>query len=393
MKILALKPSYFFPRNGGEISLLENLNELKARGHKVLVEGFCTPQDQIQLESLLSQSFEAGLEDSRYELLGLKLRLHTDPLFLQHDMAAKGYFEGRIRKLIAERSPDKVLVHYTDYFAVAAALAWDPQRTQVRFTDNEYPRLDKLKDFPPLAKAFESIAKIQVASKFMAIEVAKDFPRAEVRRIPNWMPGLDEVNEKPSPSGEYFLFVNPVPVKGIDFLLQLAAELSTEQFLIVGNWSGEAPQNLPPNVRFLSPQSNLKTIFARAKALLMPSVWEEAFGRLPLEAMAARVPVITSDRGNLPETVRGGGQALALEIEKWKDAISKLSSERTDWEVRGLQRIRAYREECDQVWTRQFGGRTSKTKDLPGRDLLRVHAYQQEVQSSLDETIWEENLV
>ena len=357
MKVLALKPSFYFPSNGGEIELLEKFQELKKRGHEVLVEGFCTPQDQIQLEILLNQAGWEALKNSQYELLGVKVKLHVDSLFLQHDVASQPFFESHLREVITAHSPDEVWVHYTDYFAVAAALHWNPKKTWVRFTDNEYPRPAKLKDFPSLTAAYEAISNVQVTSKFMMDVVAKDFPQAELRRIPNWLPVLDEKPERIPQAGEYFLFVNPAVVKGFEFILQLAAELPEEKFLVIGNWAGETPKGLPANIQFQGRQPSLKKFYENAKVLLMPSVWEEAFGRLPLEAMAQGVPVIASDRGNLPETLGGGGQALPLELSRWKEALAKMPLERKDWQERGFQRIRVYREEADQIFTNRFGGR------------------------------------
>lgn len=43
-----------------------------------------------------------------------------------------------------------------------------------------------------------------------------------------------------------------------------------------------------------------------ARVVLMPSLWEESFGRVAAEAMANGIPVLSSDRGALPETVGAG---------------------------------------------------------------------------------------
>ena len=43
--------------------------------------------------------------------------------------------------------------------------------------------------------------------------------------------------------------------------------------------------------------------FSRVDVLVCPSVWPESFGLVVVEAMAARVPVIVSDAGALPEVV------------------------------------------------------------------------------------------
>lgn len=45
------------------------------------------------------------------------------------------------------------------------------------------------------------------------------------------------------------------------------------------------------------------TFLRDVDVLVCPSLWEESFGLTAAEAMAARVPVIVSDRGALPEVV------------------------------------------------------------------------------------------
>ena len=37
--------------------------------------------------------------------------------------------------------------------------------------------------------------------------------------------------------------------------------------------------------------------------MLVPSLWRESLGRVPMEAMANGIPVLASDRGALPETL------------------------------------------------------------------------------------------
>jgi glycosyltransferase involved in cell wall biosynthesis len=91
----------------------------------------------------------------------------------------------------------------------------------------------------------------------------------------------------------------------------------------------------------------------------MPSLWEEAFGRLPLEAMAAGVPVLASDRGNLKATLGGGGQALALEIPIWMKAMDALLTEDASWVEKGRARVHEYLAQSNEVWTSYFGRRVS----------------------------------
>lgn len=45
--------------------------------------------------------------------------------------------------------------------------------------------------------------------------------------------------------------------------------------------------------------------FALTRILVVPSVWEEPFGRVAAEAMINAIPALVSNRGSLPQVVGG----------------------------------------------------------------------------------------
>ncbi len=49
-----------------------------------------------------------------------------------------------------------------------------------------------------------------------------------------------------------------------------------------------------------------------SRTVLMPSLWRESLGRVPIEAMANGIPVLTSDRGALPETLGDAGFVFTI---------------------------------------------------------------------------------
>jgi len=69
----------------------------------------------------------------------------------------------------------------------------------------------------------------------------------------------------------------------------------------------------------------LETVRAGAAFALAPSRWEEPCPFAVLEAMAAGLPVLVSDRGGLPELLPEGAEALpALDAGAWERAVSAL---------------------------------------------------------------------
>lgn len=113
----------------------------------------------------------------------------------------------------------------------------------------------------------------------------------------------------------YITMINPHRAKGIDTFLEIAKRMPAEQFLLVESWplDGSALTALKDklasfaNVRFLRRVPDVQEIYQQTKLLLVPSVWEEAFGRVVIEAQSCKIPVIASMRGGLPEAVGEGG--------------------------------------------------------------------------------------
>ena len=149
-------------------------------------------------------------------------------------------------------------------------------------------------------------------------------------------------------AGQHMLFVNPVPIKGIEIVLSLAAQCPDLSFLIVESWNlehywrgycCERAQALR-NVQWRSPTDDMREIYAQARVLLMPSVWEEAFGRTAVEAQLNGIPVLASDRGALPQVVGGGGLTLSPEqpVQAWEAALRQLLAQHENYSAVARQR-------------------------------------------------------
>lgn len=138
-------------------------------------------------------------------------------------------------------------------------------------------------------------------------------------------------------SGDYVTFINPHPVKGLDVALKIAELLPNTKFLFVKAWKMSAEEEAAlqsklaklPNVKLHAPVSDMRIIYRQTRLLLVPSQWEEGYGRVATEAQFSGIPVIGSDRGGLPEAIGPGGVVLPYKADPqiWADSVHDLYSD------------------------------------------------------------------
>ncbi len=98
--------------------------------------------------------------------------------------------------------------------------------------------------------------------------------------------------------------------KGVDVLISSYARLGKNQTLPPLVVVGEGPlkatlKDKYPEVKFLGRKKHnvIVSLLRVASLVVVPSVWEEPFGRVALEALVNGTPVVSSNRGALPEIV------------------------------------------------------------------------------------------
>jgi hypothetical protein len=114
---------------------------------------------------------------------------------------------------------------------------------------------------------------------------------------------------RPMHDPPFITHINPCDIKGIDILCALALKHPAWQFAAVPGWGTTRVdmcriQSIP-NIHLLTPSVNVDVIYSQTRILLMPSLWDEAFGMVSVEAMQRRIPVIASAVGGLPEAKLG----------------------------------------------------------------------------------------
>lgn len=147
-------------------------------------------------------------------------------------------------------------------------------------------------------------------------------------------PLIDADRYRVTPTREKVVFINPHPSKGVSLACDLAALCPDIPFLFIEAWTLDGPEydairariRALPNVTLLPRTSDMAAIYAQARLVLVPSQWEEAFGRVVAEAQVSGIPALASAIGGLPEAVGKGGILLPPEApaHHWAAALRQI---------------------------------------------------------------------
>ncbi len=133
--------------------------------------------------------------------------------------------------------------------------------------------------------------------------------------VPNFVPrsvldtsARDSVIVEGLPPGDFVMFAGDATQdKGIDVLLEAARMLEGRiPVVVIGRCiADDISRPLPPNVHVLGPRPHDEVLAAwqRCAVAVVPSLWNEPFGLVALEAMALGRPVVASDVGGLADIV------------------------------------------------------------------------------------------
>jgi len=123
---------------------------------------------------------------------------------------------------------------------------------------------------------------------------------------------FDPAPEQLSPWEEkhsYVTFVSPCPEKGLAIFLKLAEAMPNTEFLAIKTvawtkpWHEQLLKKLP-NVKIQAASTNMEEILRCTRVLIVPSVFQEAFGLIVVEAQLRGIPVVSTDVCGLAEANR-----------------------------------------------------------------------------------------
>ena len=192
------------------------------------------------------------------------------------------------------------------------------------------------------ARYFEHVDHAFTCSRFLT-----DFYRDKVGLVSTPLEPPIEWSSVLAPveSRAFVTFVNPSPHKGLLLFARLADMLGSRRpdipiLVVQSGHSGGSLNAIRgidfgqyPQIMAAPPVPRPADYFALTRILVVPSVWEEPFGRVAAEAMINAIPPLVSNRGSLPQVVGGdfseGGGGRVLPIPDWMaSSTTTLPSER-----------------------------------------------------------------
>ncbi len=329
-----------YPTFGGSGVLATELGKALAdEGHQV---HFITYQQPVRLNVFNTNIF--------YH----EVRVPTYPLFdyPPYEVA----LASTMVDVIINHDLDLLHVHYAIPHASAAYMAKQivkskngrniPVITTLHGTDITLVGKDKTYE-PVVTFSINESDAITAVSQNLREETYRSFPiTKEIEVITNFV-DVSRFNKKPfdafkkviAPEGEKILVhaSNFRKVKRVDDVIRIFAEVRKAmpaKLLMVGD-GPERPATeelarelgVIDDIRFVGKQEQMEEILAVSDLFLLPSEYE-SFGLAALEAMAAKVVVISSNAGGLPEIVIQGKTGFMANVgdvaTMSKDAISIL---------------------------------------------------------------------
>jgi glycosyltransferase involved in cell wall biosynthesis len=304
--VFASDHAYLPHRVGGrERSIHEMAMLYQSRGHDVTVLALDAPGRMFRLRRFVSRALRGQRWNPPYRVL------------LSWNVAAT------MASMLEKEPADAYVVNFDQVERYAQSPLARSIRNQVIY----------LRDLQGIeeasAQTFPSDALLVANSAYTARGYA-----ARTGRHPLVVPPQISLEGRTETSGELVTFINPIAKKGVDIALEIAAALPDIPFLFLEGWpmlrSAKAGLRrriaLLGNVRFWSNVLDMGRVYARTRVLLVPSLWEESFGRVVVEAQAGGIPSVASDRGGLPEAVGDAGILVRPEepISAWAEAVRRV---------------------------------------------------------------------
>jgi glycosyltransferase involved in cell wall biosynthesis len=121
------------------------------------------------------------------------------------------------------------------------------------------------------------------------------------------------------------VFVGDAIIKGVGIAKEIAKKMPNEKFYFFSRYVNTPKKE--GNITYMPWQKREVDIYKYAKLVIVPSIWEEAYGRVSKEAYMLNIPVLVSNIGGLPESVDEKKEFIVdnyKNIDEWRSKIEDI---------------------------------------------------------------------
>jgi len=169
-----------------------------------------------------------------------------------------------------------------------------------------------------LSKAIHRADKVVCNSKFMKKELYRLFKKDSVVEYPCIEIDLNGFKS----TKEGIVFIGDSKIKGLNLVQEIARRMPEHTFYVFGRDTYIETKVI--NIVYCPWQKNVLDIYKRAKLVIVPSLWKEAYGRVAKEAVLLNLPVLVSDIGGLKEAVNYDKTKLVTNYKNSDEWISRI---------------------------------------------------------------------
>ncbi|MBA3468402.1 MAG: glycosyltransferase family 4 protein, partial [Herpetosiphonaceae bacterium] len=281
------------------------VEQLAAQGHQCAVFALKKPLNALPAAHAATNA--ASITQELRQINGVEV-LTADIDHAGQLSALRDIVETQIRRV----DPDWILVSSEDWgqFLLEAAVRTAPGKVvYLAHTPIALPfGPDSIMPSPLGKQLMRQTAAVIALSRFLA-DYIEQWGGIKTHTVYPPVYGAGPFPLHPDAAKRYVTMVNPCTVKGIQIFLELARHMPLVEFAAVLTW-GTTPadkQDLEalPNITLMDPVEDIDIILACTKVLLMPSLWNEGFGLIIVEALLRGIPVVSSNAGGIPEAKLG----------------------------------------------------------------------------------------
>lgn len=175
----------------------------------------------------------------------------------------------------------------------------------------------------------------------------------------------------------FLTLVNPSLEKGLFFTVELLSNLARKRrdipILIVRGRASISQlkkaigDGFGLKIQIFREHVSPLAYYQKTRVLLAPSVCEETFGRIIIEAGMNRIPTVCSSRGAFPETLGSGGLALKIPDHRPLLSTNDLSSEDMEPWLHAIMRLwddnEHYAKLCEAAWQNALRFQESRIRE------------------------------